>query len=268
MQSPVIHLLWTGGLDSSYRMVRLSRRPVRVQPYYISDNRQSERQELKAIAEIAADIQGHPKTQCEILPLVVVRVEDIGPDAKITQAYRRLRRATDIGSQYDWLARFAKSVERLELCVEKSESSIALNCILKYGELTLQDLAPNGPCYVIDEKSSSDDLVQVFGAFLYPVIDKTKPEMIREFTQLGHEAAMHKTWFCFTPIGDEPCGMCNPCKSAIEEGLRFRFTETALKRYENPPRMWRLKGAAKVALSELRLLDAAIALRSILTRRG
>lgn len=61
-QLPLISVLWTGGLDSSYRMVQLSRRHVRVQPYYLSDNRRSEQQELNSIAEVTRDIQEHPDT--------------------------------------------------------------------------------------------------------------------------------------------------------------------------------------------------------------
>jgi len=256
-QPPVIRVLWTGGLDSSYRMVQLSRREVWVQPYYLSDDRRSEQQELNSIAEITRDIQDHHDTVCRILPLMTSRVEDIGPDKRITGAYRRLRRATGIGSQYDWLARFAKSIAALELCVEKAESSKALKCILKYGALRLQYDTSNDPYYVIDEDRSSDDLIRVFGPFRYPIIDKTKLDIIEAFKRLGFEQTMHKTWFCYTPIDGKPCGVCSPCKSAIEEGLRFRFTEAALERYENRPRTSTVMKIVGVALSRLRILDVA-----------
>ena len=139
--------------------------------------------------------------------------------------------------------------------MEKAESSKALNCISKYGALKLEHEISNDPYYVIDNERSSQDLIRVFGAFRFPVIDKTKLEMIEGFKQLGFEQTMHKTWFCFTPLDGRPCGACNPCRSAIEEGLRFRFTDAALKRYENPPRTSLAQRAVRGVLSRLRILD-------------
>lgn len=256
-QLPLIRVLWTGGLDSSYRMVQLSRRHVRVQPYYLSDSRRSEPQELNSIAEITRDIREHPDTVCEILPVITSRVEDIEPDKRITSAYRRLKRTTGIGSQYDWLARFAKSIASLELCVEKAESGRALKCISEYGALRLQYDVSNDPYYVIDKDRSSDDLIRVFGPFRYPVIDKTKLDMIEALKRLGFEQTMHKTWFCYTPIDGKPCGTCNPCRSAIEEGLTFRFTEAALHRYRNRPQPSIARKAIRALLSRSGILDFA-----------
>ncbi|NLF71790.1 MAG: hypothetical protein GX575_22390 [Candidatus Anammoximicrobium sp.] len=256
-QRTVIRVLWTGGFDSSNRMVQLSRRQVCIQPYYLSGNRRSKQRELNSIAAVARDIQEHPDTVCTILPLITVRLEDIGPDREITAAHRRLRRATEIGSQYDCLARFAKTVAGLELCLEKAESSKALNCILKYGALKLEHEVLNDPYCVIDKDRSSQDLIRVFGAFRFPVIDKTKLELVEGFRQLGFEQTMHKTWFCFTPVNGEPCGACNPCRSAIEEGMRFRFTDAALKRYGNWTRTWLANKTVRGLLSRLQLLEVA-----------
>ena len=34
---PTVHVLWTGGFDSSFRLVQLSKYQVNVQPYYVKD---------------------------------------------------------------------------------------------------------------------------------------------------------------------------------------------------------------------------------------
>lgn len=39
----VINVLWTGGYDSSFRMVQLSKSNVMIQPYYLSDKRKCEK---------------------------------------------------------------------------------------------------------------------------------------------------------------------------------------------------------------------------------
>ena len=48
----IVEIFWTGGFDSTFRIVQLSRCNVTIQPYYISDNRKSEKNELKAIEQI------------------------------------------------------------------------------------------------------------------------------------------------------------------------------------------------------------------------
>ena len=93
-----INILWTGGLDSSYRMIQLSKYLVSIQPFYLCDNRQSEQHELNAIAAITVDIEKHPGTKCTILPLIKSKVSDIPPDSEISEAYERLHKLTLIGS--------------------------------------------------------------------------------------------------------------------------------------------------------------------------
>jgi len=68
----LVKVLWTGGFDSTYRMVELSRHDVIVQPYYLSDKiRRSKNLELRAMSEISEDIENDPGTRCRILPLII-----------------------------------------------------------------------------------------------------------------------------------------------------------------------------------------------------
>lgn len=53
-----VNVLWTGGLDSSYRIIELSRLDIDIQPYYIYDHtRGSIKHELKAIKMITDDVK-------------------------------------------------------------------------------------------------------------------------------------------------------------------------------------------------------------------
>lgn len=230
--SKVVNVLWTGGYDSSFRMVQLSKIGVVIQPYYLSDNRRSEKNELNAIAQITADIKKNPQTKCTILPLIVSNTSDVKPDAEITEAYYKLREIEPIGSQYDWLARFSKehSLEGLELSVEKADSSTAGNILNKTD--TKIDLRNDGNVtyYKIDEDKSHPDIVKVFGQFHYPLLNMTKIDMLAEYKRLGFEDTVTKTWFCFNPINNKPCGLCNPCKSTLSEGMEFRFPKSSLIR--------------------------------------
>lgn len=79
----IVKVLWTGGYDLSFRMCQLSKLEVAIQSYYLSDNRHSELNELKAIEQINSDINNHPETKCTILPLFKYNVTDIEPDEEI-----------------------------------------------------------------------------------------------------------------------------------------------------------------------------------------
>jgi hypothetical protein len=39
------------------------------------------------------------------------------------------------------------------------------------------------------------------------------------------------TWFCFTPRGRAPCGLCNPCHFTILEGMGHRLPAAARLRH-------------------------------------
>lgn len=69
-------IFWTGGFDSTFRIVQLSRLPIRIQPVFCtgvaSDIRKSEFYELRAIKQISALLKTKHDTKAEILPLKVV----------------------------------------------------------------------------------------------------------------------------------------------------------------------------------------------------
>lgn len=230
--SPLVNILWTGGMDSSFRMVQLSKYPIRIQPVYLRDNRRSENRELQAIAEITHDIEKHPETRCTILPLQKYLVADIPPDPEITAAYERLHALIPIGSQYDWLARFAKINPGIEMSFEKCETNKTYICMHTKG--SYRNVTEGAISYAVLEKEKTDpDLYAVFGNFHFPLplFDMVKLEELREFKRLGFEDTIRKTWFCHKPLRDEPCGICKPCQSVVAEGLLFRLPPAAQRRY-------------------------------------
>lgn len=144
-----IEIFWTGGFDSTFRVVQLSRYPIMLQPVYItgiaSDVRKNEYYELRAIKQITALLKEKPETKAEILPLKIVgnHIEDkvekdpdfvyemLPHDHSVAVAFRRIyvsllapRRSqlstkrgsmnaanldVYISSQYQWLAMYANS---------------------------------------------------------------------------------------------------------------------------------------------------------------
>ena len=91
MKPRIVNILWTGGLDSSFRVIELSQMEVIIQPYYIIDPvRSSLHYELKAIETISNIIRKHPKTKAQLLNLKKIYIKDINPDKDITDAFNRL----------------------------------------------------------------------------------------------------------------------------------------------------------------------------------
>jgi hypothetical protein len=55
-------------------------------------------------------------------------------------------------------------------------------------------------------------------------------DMLDGYRNMVFSEIMEKTWFCHTPVHGEPCGVCNPCSHAIEEGLVFKISPAGLER--------------------------------------
>jgi 7-cyano-7-deazaguanine synthase len=215
-------------------MMQLSKLQVRVQPYYLIDkNRRSIGNELNAISEITKDMEAHPETMFTLMPLIKVRVEEIAPDDEIALAYLNIRKHIPLGHQYEWLARFSKTNPGLEMCFERDESSSLYHYLKKYEVMKVVHEGEIEYC-VVDESKTDDDIFKIFGAFHFPLplLQTTKYEMIGEYERLGYENTMNKTWFCHTPVNNEPCGVCTPCMITIKEGLTKRFSDKALKRHQ------------------------------------
>ena len=227
--SETIQILWTGGYDSTFRIVQLSRMNVNIQPFYLSDKRASETYELGAIRKIMQTLEAHPDTRATFSPLTVISVEERTHDQAVSDAFLRLKKQTYMGSQYEWLGTFAITHPGLELSIHKDDKAIAL--IQKHGALKKIHKDDSGDTFVLDEDASDPDLKTVFGNFSFPLAELTKLEMKKGYHSFGLDTVADMTWFCFTPIHGKPCGKCHPCQYTIEEGMRERFTMAAIMRY-------------------------------------
>lgn len=214
-------VLWTGGWDSTYRVLELSLvHGVRVRPHYLVDpGRESTSRELAAIEAIrAAAIE----RGADIDPPRLQRIDSIPLSTTATEQHRCLRKRFHIGSQYLWLAEYARQNElvALELCIHRDDRAYAVCKAMESGEDAHGTVARSG------EQPES-----LFRFFALPVLDLTK-ERMRE-TACAHEFddLLEKTWFCHRPTRrGQPCGFCNPCRWTREEGLGHRLPPAATLR--------------------------------------
>ena len=109
MDNRIVHILWTGGLDSTYRMVELSREKCVIQPHYVIVNRMNIKNELKAIHDITAILKSDKRTIAEIRPVEIFPMSELQEYADIQMAWEFLHEKKKFNSsQYHNLARYAR----------------------------------------------------------------------------------------------------------------------------------------------------------------
>src|SRR4051794_16587124 len=100
--SPCVDLLWTGGWDSTFRLLQLLLlHRVPVVPHYLEDpTRASTQIELRTMARIGEHLgEAYPYTRELLQPLRIVAVADVAGDPEIAAALRDIRKRSFIGSQ-------------------------------------------------------------------------------------------------------------------------------------------------------------------------
>lgn len=242
-----VRLLWTSGWDSTFRLLQAVIEEERtVLPIYIISDRASTPVEIKTMNEIKKlTFQLFPKTVGRILDTVFYYIHDIKKYPEVTQKHRTLITQSHLGSQYEWLSRFAKQhgITDLELGIVKGG---IVTTLLKDVVVRTED--EHGEYYSLDPAIEDSNLLSLFKPFRFPIFDWTKLTMREHAVKTGTFEIMKITWFCHSPKNGEPCGICNPCTSSIKQGMEFRFPKTALMRYRMEPvnsKVRKVKGVAR-----------------------
>lgn len=220
-------ILWTGGWDSTYRLLDLViNKNYEVQPYYVLDEgRVSTKMEIatmEKIKKMIGDISEEARKR--ILDTVFIERKNIHEDARISNYYNVLKKQSHLGNQYDWLARYtnSKGIKDLELCIHLDDTVEGF--IKNDVELVVFD---NDQYYKLVDIPSQKELI-IFSFYHYPLFDMTKLDMENKAKDSGFDHIMEATWFCHSPYKGKPCGMCNPCKYTRDEGLSRRVPEPTI----------------------------------------
>ena len=223
-----IHIFWTGGWDSTYRVVELSRQKVVVQPIYILDEkRASNARELAAIEKITEMLGNREETLAEILPAKIVKVSEIPENEKITSQVKLLMEKYGWGIQHEWTARAALMYPMIEMCIEKVTKGYmpTRKIIGDFGKLKM---SAHG--WVVDRENSDEILIAALGNITLPIFETTELEMLENIKAWGYEDIMSNIWFCHNPINGETCGLCSPCHTKFDSNMEFLLTEKAKRR--------------------------------------
>ncbi len=229
-EKKVISVFWTGGWDSTYRIVELSRMEIIIHPVYCLDpKRISTSLELKHMEDILEIIAEKTETKAEFLSIEKIDITTLKPNKEIEKAWKRIVKTIHLGSQYIWLAKIAKQYPGIELGLEKpnGEFSGAITAITRLGNLIYKD-----GVYVCDKAKSSEDILAIFGNVSLPIANLTETDMLKNIKQWGYEDIMKKIWFCHTPISGNTCGVCRPCQQMMECHMEFLLDKPAQRRYK------------------------------------
>jgi len=227
-----INLLWTGGWDSTFRLLKLVLNNKEVQPFYIIDpNRESLGFEVRAMQHIRSEIsKSNPKASKLLLPTLFIDLNDIKDNQAVTSAYHNIRKNVPVGIQYEWLARFAEEHGEypMEIGIEMGSHGTS-KYLSKYWIYKYFD---EEGFYMIDEKYRDTDVYNLFKYFKFSIIDLKKQDMKMIAEKEGFIQIMDHTWFCHSPISNgKPCGVCKPCIIAIHEGMAYRMPLQSMIRY-------------------------------------
>jgi hypothetical protein len=221
-----VNLLWTGGWDSTFQLLQLliiHQRPVT--PFYLmyeGANRRSTGEEIRAMKRIKEHLlKEYPHTQKLLQPTQYSTVANISPDSEITKALELIRKKYQIGTQYDWLARFCKEngLADMQLCLHRDDKAR-----LVIEKIVRESTSGSQIVFRVDPKFEEMNEYVIFRYFSFPIFQLSKLQMSSFAKKQGWDKIMRMTWFCHKPTNKmKPCGKCGPCNYAIEEGLGLRI---------------------------------------------
>jgi 7-cyano-7-deazaguanine synthase len=212
-------VFWTGGFDSTFRILeRLFNEGLTVTPVYVIDrSRPSYPVELATMAKLRTLIEARGAGD-RLTPLQLFLRDDFPPGPEITAAMAEISAQARVPPQNSWLAQFAHSMgfgpRGIEIGTHKHESVPG-----HYHRICFEN--PYTPEYSV--KPGAPEVLM--GGFALAVFHREKSDMRRIARESGFEDILDRTWFCHSPIGGKPCGVCRPCAVAREQ--RPEITEFA-----------------------------------------
>ncbi|WP_179346348.1 7-cyano-7-deazaguanine synthase [Winogradskyella ursingii] len=216
----VKNVLWTGGWDSTFRVIQLYRLGAKIQPIYVIDhNRPSASKELETTERLIKEIPlRFKKDKGGLLPLIIIKRRDIPSNFYLKSVFRRLKRSMNLGKQYYWLASLAKHYNNLEISLHKEDRERF------FYENQLTEIKDDelGANWIINPKKVGFLKRQLFKNMNFPLISISKPEMKQIAEDDNFIDLMESTWFCHKS-DKTPCGKCNPCKQYIRDGFGYRL---------------------------------------------
>lgn len=232
-----VRLLWTGGWDSTFRLLMLAANEnVRVELIYVynveRESRQAELAAMQAVLELI--YQRFPGSEARLSVLHQFNQHEIPQDQDIREKHNHLRGMGSFGTQYPVLA---------ELALAQGWDDVEMGIVRIEGGAVFEGLTANtirvdeaiiGSTYRLLPDIDPASPYTLFQRFSFPLLHMSKLDIKAAAEANGWLDIMAKTWFCHKPVKGKPCGLCAPCRDAYKEGMRDRLPAMAKVRYRFP----------------------------------
>jgi len=229
--SRTVDLLWSGGWDSTYRLLDLLLiKKFAVNTHYIIDHhRRSRSIEMVTMMKIRDKIVStYPETKLLFNKIIFISRNSIFENKEVTIKLNNLKKIKELGPQYDMIIRYVRELEitEFELCIHVDDKAAA------HVEQQVEFIQePDGYSYwQLDRGVNKEDDLSVFSNIHFPILKLSKLDMRESAKKYGFENILNTTWWCHKPVRGKPCGVCKPCRHYIEEGMEFRFPRSAIRR--------------------------------------
>lgn len=220
--SRTIHLLWTGGWDSTFRLLSALRlEGAEVRPHYVLDpSSPCSELEIDAMQRVREALQRHSPALAErLLPMSSASLDDLPEDDAETERYARLSARSGIGRHYEWLGRYARhaGLDEIEVGCHRDDPAMSLlnGCLRRVGE------RPFATYRLADEARETD--LGLFSRLTFPLAELARADMRRFALDGGFLEQLEHTWFCLTPRRGSACGVCAKCHEAVVDGMGHRL---------------------------------------------
>lgn len=200
------HVFWTGGLDSSFRVLYLlMTTDDLVQAHYIIRHEESTGNEINAMNNIRRAVgERSPDLRKRFLPTRYASEDLILKSKEVDEEIEKLRKIVRIHEQYQILAHYCNefNVKEVDLTYERDRDST-------------------------NEKHNVESYFGntfPFESFRNPHHDLTKMDYYKLAKEKGWSDLLNLTSFCRRPKkNNKPCGLCGPCTDAVKNGVGFRL---------------------------------------------
>ena len=228
-----VHLLWTGGWDSTFRLLYLVfHLKKNVRPHYIVDTgRNITLREIETIANIKQAIyEKDPSAAGLVKPLMLTSLHEIPEDRVIMEKFSNLSSKVHFGIQYEWLARYAKNNPSMKLEIGLQHDNFA-NRFEQFfrGRMQLNSKDPDYQFWELVDVAPEED-VSILTPFHFPIWRTHKLQMKAIAEEHDFLDILEMSWFCHSPVKGKPCGLCTPCVVALREEMYYRFPRSAIRR--------------------------------------
>lgn len=231
IESDTIHLFWTGGYDSTFRLCQIMLdEKKKVQPIYINTlctdgyfllgtkiKRKNINFEKKAMNKIRNYLyKNYPI--CKKLLLKTIYVTKINEDSNYNIAMKNLYFKKfgilapllnqSFGyfsrpyNQYTTLSHFSKNYKYpIEIGIEKSNTGFSF----------FSQKYIIGKGHYCKFKKNKPNNLKIFDKIRFPIIHLTKNDMLIISKKNKYDNVLKLTWSCWFPKNGKPCGNCDMC---------------------------------------------------------